>query len=146
MPSIASTYISTIQGIIETIPFDGGTLGSHGLVYPYEKGADVDHVTEVHIYCPSVRTEKLDNVTNWLVHNIVIGVLAKTDNRMQQAQEDVVYLEEQIIQKLVVNFSNAQWRFLDNYKIDPDPRIFQENYWFKGIPIRVFDELLTYQA
>lgn len=138
-----STFKTELKNIINTIEFDSTTLGAAELVYDYERSAEMDHITEVHIFKDSLKSEILDNVNNMLSHVIVISVIAKVDGRQKQAQNDVDDLEEYIVKKLSQNFSNANWLFLDNYNIETVNRKFESNVFVRDIPIQIKKQFLT---
>jgi hypothetical protein len=141
--SKASTYIDTITTLISPIEFGTvETLGSAGLIYKQDR-SEISHLTEIHVYRDNLKTVILDNVTNQRTHYIVVSIISNAEKRAEQAQEDIYYLEEKLMEVLEKNHDNIGWEYLNNYTALSKGRVYNSAYFYKDIVLEINEEVLT---
>lgn len=141
--SKSSQYIDIIFNKLSTVDFgSAGSLGSLNLIFKQDK-AKIDHDTEIHIFRDYLKSVILDNATNVRTHVIVVSVICLAENREAQAQEDIYYLEEKILEIVEKGHDNINWLYLNNYDVSAKGRSYQSNYFYKDIAIQINEEVLT---
>lgn len=144
MPSKVSTYISAIKTLLEPIVFDNTTLAKANIIKTYQKSIATKPNTEINIFAAPLVSRFLEARLNRRERDIVVRIRCKAagdrnEPREQQAQEDIQYLEEQIMSKLEDALKNSSWGdgFLRTDELAFRDRNYQDNYYTKEITLTV---------
>ncbi|MFX1499338.1 MAG: hypothetical protein ACFFDH_00075 [Promethearchaeota archaeon] len=141
----ATIYKQELKDLYDPIEFDNSTLGDLGIVVLYARSLSHKPVTMIHIFQTKLESIYLESKLNERIHNITTRIMTRVvdgpneEGREEQAQQDLDYLEEQVVIVLENNLSSVNWLngYLDNNNIIAVDRAFSRNYYIKDIPLRI---------
>lgn len=137
----SKTYIEALYPLIGAISFgsDSKTLASSGVLVKYNKSANDTANTIVHLFRESADTREIESKLNHRTYYITILIRAKATDREEQAQTDLDYLVEKILEVLEVtlrtlDIGNA---YIDSSFLESKPVDFKDNYLNEKIVIPI---------
>jgi len=131
------TYKTELKTILDPIVFDNSTLGNNEIIKIFERSINDKPHTVINIFQTNLRSRFLESKLNLRGYMITTRIRCLAIKREEQAQQDMDYLEEQIITKYENNLSRVNWLngYLDNDEITSLIRNFNDNYYTKDIPL-----------
>lgn len=140
-------YIDKLAEIISDIPFDDGTIGSLELISRYQKSKTETPNTIINIFQASLASNRLENRLNKRNYFLMIRIRSFAVDREYQAQVDVDYLAEAIIEKFENKLNDVDWADgnLDNDDLRANQRDFNDNYYTKDILVTINKRVVTQQ-
>lgn len=137
--SIATSYVNRLIEIFGPIVFDSSTLATKNILKDFQKSIKDKPNTEINIYPGNLGTTMIESKLNRKSQAIMIRIQVLAENREQQAQSDLNYLTEQIVDKLEDSFNDSVWQagWLDNNNIVSTPRTSTPNHYTVFIPVSI---------
>lgn len=102
-------YLTEIKTILDPIVFDSTTLGTAGTISKYRTSLNDKPNTKIFIYAGGINSRMRESHLQEVERQIIIQVLCNIEGRLNEAEKDLVYLQEEILIKLENNLNNATW-------------------------------------
>lgn len=140
--SQALVYINAHVALLEPIVFAGGTLGNtpegNSLINNYAKSAKDNPNTILRIYSAGILHGKFESHLSQNIRRIITEIRTYADGREEQAQEDLYFLEEAVLNVYKDALKNAAWcdgvLELDNLEFRS---IYENNYYVSRLETRI---------
>ena len=141
--TIDASYIPQIVSLASSIPYDTGTLGNLDLINNFEQSIKSAPNTLIDVMSDSINSMYFENVRNKRAYKIVVRIWCLIENRQQQAQLDLNYLEEQFIELIEQNMETLVanmpgFEYTENNQIASQNKNYVENYITKEISWTIY--------
>lgn len=135
----SNTYYEALKTLLDDIVFDSSTLGAKNIIKKYQRSVRSKPKTEILIFRSRLNSAMLETRLQAQTYAIIIRIRVLAEDREEEAQNNLDYLVEQIINVLENNYNNVSWADgnLENIDFTSQIRTFNDNYYTEDIPIPI---------
>ncbi len=154
LSTIDQYYVPEIINLLNPIVFDTGTLGSLNLITNYDQAKKDTPYTQINVFGAGLSSNYFESKLSKRKYNVKIKIYCytvgeRTVPRLLQAEQDLNYLEEQIITLLENNLETIiadpvnSFSYSANDAIVSNEKRFADNYYIKEIMWPVFKQVVV---